>query len=961
LRAKVLAAWAASPTRFREDANAEEDLVLGGYRDRVLVELAQNAADAAARGGVRGRLRFELSSADAVLRASNTGAAIDSAGVESASTLRASSKRDDAVSGSGRAVGRFGIGFAAVLAVTDEPSIVSDAGSVTWSLARTRAELAAIPSLASEVVRRGDVLPVLRLPYAADSAHTVSGFDTSVVLPLRDSAAVALVRGLLADVDAVLLLTLPSLASVEIVVDGVARLLQSSPTADGVVIDGVPWIVHETRGRLDAELLRDRPVEERAHRDFVITWAAPVDDAGAPVALPASVPGVVHAPTPTDEPLTLPALLVAPLPLDPTRRHVTPGRLRDLLLDHAATAYGELFRRLPRSASLLDLVPVSVAAGAIDGELRARILPVLREIPFLATAEAEIASRPAHAVMLDDAGLATNLAVVAALSAVLPELVPAAWARRNPTALLALGVRRLALGSLVDELATVDRDPTWWRSLYSALADAGVSPDLVAGLPVPLAAGGVARSARGLLMPGEFGDLSLLGLRTIDAGAAHPFLLRLGAVEADARAVLADDRVRASVENSFDADDFVAIGEAVLRLVAAAHLQAGDEPWLAELALVDADGEPVVAGELLMPQGKLAALVTDDSPFGVVSSDLVSQWGAAVLEAVGVLDTFGVVRDNDVMAADHDLDLEDEYFDYIGAVLGGSEPVVVSELVGVRDLEFVRADAWPGALSLLSQPPLRAAVVDQAVVLGGSMQARVPSYTAWWLREHHVVDGRLAMSNPLFVGLFDVVAVESDDEFLVAAGALRDIDDADHDEIAARLGDASRQVSRAQAKALYARIEPRDAPAFVRAIRDGELVVVAAGDAALVDAPDLLPLLGDVAVVPASLGDASRVADLLDVVLASELGAFEVVSVGRPFSDHVVHEPLLVNDVRGMAQPVAWRLVSGELHVDAASLEFGLGRGRAWRDAEWSQRYMGTELLRGVLPSSLLLAEADLD
>ena len=51
LRRRVLDSWAASPARFREDANAEEDYSLGGYRDRVVVELAQNAADAAFRGG----------------------------------------------------------------------------------------------------------------------------------------------------------------------------------------------------------------------------------------------------------------------------------------------------------------------------------------------------------------------------------------------------------------------------------------------------------------------------------------------------------------------------------------------------------------------------------------------------------------------------------------------------------------------------------------------------------------------------------------------------------------------------------------------------------------------------------------------------------------------------------------------------------------------------------------------
>ena len=120
LRARVLDAWAASPGRFREDANAEEDYALGGYRDRVVVELAQNAADAAVRGGVPGRLRLTLE--DGVLTALNAGAPLDAAGVAALSTLRASSKRADAAgsaAGAGETVGRFGVGFAAVAAVSD--------------------------------------------------------------------------------------------------------------------------------------------------------------------------------------------------------------------------------------------------------------------------------------------------------------------------------------------------------------------------------------------------------------------------------------------------------------------------------------------------------------------------------------------------------------------------------------------------------------------------------------------------------------------------------------------------------------------------------------------------------------------------------------------------------------------------------------------------------------------------
>ena len=99
LRRTVLDAWAASPARFREDANAEEDYALGGYRDRLVVELAQNAADAASRAGMPGSLRLTLASG--VLTAANTGAPLDADGVVALSTLRASAKRDEGTGGAG--------------------------------------------------------------------------------------------------------------------------------------------------------------------------------------------------------------------------------------------------------------------------------------------------------------------------------------------------------------------------------------------------------------------------------------------------------------------------------------------------------------------------------------------------------------------------------------------------------------------------------------------------------------------------------------------------------------------------------------------------------------------------------------------------------------------------------------------------------------------------------------------
>src|SRR5439155_256254 len=102
-RQAILAAWRDSPTRFREDANAEEDLVLGAYADRLLVELLQNAADAAARAGVPGRVRVTV--ADGVLSVANTGAPLDPAGVDGLTSLRASAKRAE---DGGESVGRLG-------------------------------------------------------------------------------------------------------------------------------------------------------------------------------------------------------------------------------------------------------------------------------------------------------------------------------------------------------------------------------------------------------------------------------------------------------------------------------------------------------------------------------------------------------------------------------------------------------------------------------------------------------------------------------------------------------------------------------------------------------------------------------------------------------------------------------------------------------------------------------------
>ncbi|WP_103944427.1 sacsin N-terminal ATP-binding-like domain-containing protein [Thermomonospora echinospora] len=996
IRERVLAAWAASPARFREDANTEEDFALGGYRDRVVIELAQNAADAALRRGAPGRLRLRL--AGGVLTAANTGAPLDAAGVQALSTLRASAKRDETA-----AVGRFGVGFAAVVAVSDEPAVLPAVGrpGVAWSAPRTRELVAQIPALADELLRRGGHVPVLRLPFPARSQEAEPGFDTVVRLPLRDAETEALVRRQLAEVGPALMLALPGLRTVEIEIDGRTRTVTAGHEPDGtVVIDGVRWRTVVEEGTLAPALLADRPTEERARPTWRVRWAVPEEAPGlGRKGLPEEVPAVLHAPTPSEERLDLPALLIATFPLAPDRRHIAPGPLSDFLAERAAEAYVRLLRGLPATPRLLSLVPGGLPAGALDARLRRAIGERLPDAPLLPVAvpgeDGTVRARGRDTVAVDGTPELLDL-----LAEVLPGLLPAGWPADHP-ALAALGVRRLPPADVIDLLATLDREPAWWQRLYRALEGARPGTDSLGALPVPLADGRTVRGPRGLLIAADGLDprpLEVLGLRFVHPEAVHPLLNRLGAVQAGPRAVLADPAVRAAVEGSFDADDPEPIAEAVLGLVAEAALDPGDEPWLAELALPGADGEPYPAGELLLPTSPLREIMAADAPFGVVAAELVERWGEGPLEAAGVLRGFALARaqDVDLQAQAHDpvldLDDEEEWACDVLARLGPQElPPQLPELLAVRDLELV--EDWDAALELLAEPPLREAVVDPAqVMLHDGRRVAVPSYTAWWLRGRPVLGGRRpadlrsADAHEL-AGLYDVAPAGLDPVLARALGVRRSVDGllaepGGADELLRRLADPGRTVSRALLRRLWTALAdraaatgepPAEPPRWIRALVRGTPEVVPAEDAMVLDAPALLPLLADQPLVITAYDRAVTLAETLDLALASEEVPGAVESRGTPRAvpqavhevladvdeglpdEYLAHERLVVD-----GQTVSWWYEEDTGAVHAADAA-GLARGLAWAAGHWTDRLLLEAVLRDPATAPDILAERDLE
>ena len=156
--ANVLNAYEADPVRLDEDAAGERFTSRGGYANRQLVELVQNSADALT--GVCGRISIILT--DKYLYCADNGGPIIPEGVNSLMRSHLSTKSGTNV------IGRFGLGFKAVLEVTDSPEFFSRSGSFVFDRARSEMRI-------RERVPDAPRCPVLRLPEAIDPVSYSEG------------------------------------------------------------------------------------------------------------------------------------------------------------------------------------------------------------------------------------------------------------------------------------------------------------------------------------------------------------------------------------------------------------------------------------------------------------------------------------------------------------------------------------------------------------------------------------------------------------------------------------------------------------------------------------------------------------------------------------------------------------------------------------------------------------------
>lgn len=188
---RVLETYRVDPGLILEHANGERRITQGGYGDRQLFELVQNAADeiAAAPGG---KVHVVLTGTH--LYCANEGTPVTPEGAETILRMSVSRKR-------GGQIGRFGVGVKSILAVTDTPQFFSTSGAFGfdrgWSYEEIRKARGTSPDedFEAPVLRMARPLDAEKERSADPVLNDLLGWATTVVrLPLLPGAAAQLGR-----------------------------------------------------------------------------------------------------------------------------------------------------------------------------------------------------------------------------------------------------------------------------------------------------------------------------------------------------------------------------------------------------------------------------------------------------------------------------------------------------------------------------------------------------------------------------------------------------------------------------------------------------------------------------------------------------------------------------------------------------------------------------------------------
>ncbi len=387
LNRRTLAGWRVNPDLVQKDAREEESLLASGYHDRQILELVQNAADAAID---RASARIELRLAERWLYAANTGEPVNEEGLRALVLGGVSPK-------GGEEIGRFGLGFRSLLRLGGRVDTISAGVAFRfdppWCAEQAR-KTAGLPGDAEapgmrlarlldlEAERRVD--PVLR--------ELLEWADTVVRAELAaEDAPAAMARELERFPAEFLLFPRPDLELVLRLPDREPRTIRRRRRGELALLrDGRQarrWRLFERRFRIDDAAALREAGRLHARGEVTIRWAVPVGESD-----PRG--GQLWDAFPTRTASVVPGILDTRWKLNSDRTALTGEAWNAALMRHAAVSIAEVLPKLARRRDPglpLALLPRQLErkdepAAPLHDALWAK----LPQTPFLASATGEL-------------------------------------------------------------------------------------------------------------------------------------------------------------------------------------------------------------------------------------------------------------------------------------------------------------------------------------------------------------------------------------------------------------------------------------------------------------------------------------------------------------------------------------------------------------------------------------------
>ena len=294
---------------------------------------------------------------------------------------------DDAM-GEGRLsdvlIGSKGLGFKAVLEVTDEPEIHSGPFHFLFSSTRTR------KLLKKKNLYNNPPTLTFRIPYECEPNKRIkellsAGYTTVVRLPFRDKVTAGAVIDRLCSLAPLLLLLAQELSCVRICTEDKETVHEITREQPGLSSGDV---ILSTRGQNGSfstswrRWIRSNPASSDQDKQLTVAVCLPLTEQGEVVPHSANVP--FHVFYPTEEDSGVPALIHASFDLEHNRKHVRKGQHDDAIRREFCKLFQDVLKDVPARTALESFGEIAYEAG--DSPLRnlqKDIWDTLCETPFV--------------------------------------------------------------------------------------------------------------------------------------------------------------------------------------------------------------------------------------------------------------------------------------------------------------------------------------------------------------------------------------------------------------------------------------------------------------------------------------------------------------------------------------------------------------------------------------------------